>query len=78
MTTKVLNIVDICEQGLDYLQGNGVGKNLEKAKQYFEEAASGGSPRALYHLGEMYYWGDIESNKKKSYDLLQALCERRL
>ena len=65
MIIKVFDVEDSCEKGLNYLLGDGVEKNFEKAKQYFEEASTGGSSRALFCLGDMYFWGYIKSNEKK-------------
>lgn len=63
--------------GVKYLLGNGVEKDENKAKEYFENAAKHNIKEAYYAIGYMYdlgivyeqnYWKAF-SNYKKAYDL---------
>ena len=51
MSAQQSNPTEIYEKGLDYLFGEGLAKNLVKARECFEEAASNGSARAYALTG---------------------------
>ncbi len=46
------------ELGAIYHDGDGVAKDLKKAKQWFEKSAAAGDERAQFNLGVMYYTGE--------------------
>jgi serine/threonine-protein kinase len=53
--------------GLSYSAGNGVRRNLDKAKEYFEKAVTGGYDLANYPLSLMYRTGrGAEKNEQKA------------
>lgn len=60
--------------GLMYLKGEGVKKELQKAKIYFEKGAALGNISAIYNLGLMYYSGIgmAENLEEGAKYLLQA------
>lgn len=44
--------------GLLYARGDGVAKDIQKARYWFEKAASQRDSRAEFNLGKIYYYGD--------------------
>jgi len=44
--------------GLLYARGDGVQKNLMKAREWLHKAAMQGHPKAQFYLGQMYAFGD--------------------
>jgi len=62
------NEIDATVQlGVMHFLGNGITKNLKKAKELFETAATAEHPNALLYLGSMYYRGDgIPQNYTKA------------
>ncbi|GMQ99203.1 MAG: hypothetical protein BMS9Abin18_0019 [Zetaproteobacteria bacterium] len=44
--------------GLLYARGDGVQKNLVKAREWLRKAAMQGHPKAQFYLGQMYVFGD--------------------
>jgi len=44
--------------GLLYARGDGVEKDLNKARELFRQAAMQGHPKAQFYLGQMYAFGD--------------------
>jgi TPR repeat protein len=57
--------------GLSYSTGNGVRRNLDKAKEYFEKAVTGGYDLANYPLSLMYRTGrGAEKNEQKADEYL--------
>ena len=64
--------------GQRYVEGKGVDKNYEKAKYWFEKAASNGCSlgySSLAGMGEAGYLGDIEPDSVISYHLKAAFLE---
>lgn len=55
--------------GILYLSGEGVEKNLEKAKKYFKKAAEQSLGEAVYHLSLLY---ETEGKVRKSKRYLHA------
>jgi hypothetical protein len=56
-------------QGEKFLYGRGVITNCELAKKNFEDAANGGSPAAMAHLGSMYGSGRCaQFSRVKAYE----------
>ena len=56
---------------LHYEQGNGVGKNMARARRLYEECAADGSCTAMYSLSEMYLEGrGGPVNGKQAVELL--------
>lgn len=56
---------------LYYLEGKEIGKDLLRAKQLLQEGENGNSVYALEKLGEIYYFGLLDScDYKKAFDYL--------
>lgn len=59
--------------GILYGQGWGVDKDLDKARQWFEQAAAGGSGRAFYNLASMYATGNgVPKDCARAVELLRT------
>ncbi|CAK0813989.1 unnamed protein product [Prorocentrum cordatum] len=55
-----------------YLDGMGVAKNVEKARELFEEAYRGGEPAAALRLGDMYLDGmGVPQSVEKAQELFE-------
>jgi TPR repeat protein len=63
--------------GAMYSAGQGVEKDLKKARQYFSEAAKNGRADAMHKLGLMYEDGlGVKKNTKKAIRLYQKSAKR--
>ena len=76
MTAEQSNPNETYEKGLDYLYSDGIDKNPEKARECFEEAASNGSSQALFAIGEMYWWGDLEQDEEKAVSYFKVAAKK--
>ena len=57
-------------EGVRYLNGDGVPKDMAKAAEYFEKAAKQGYKEAQCVLGHLYYWGKgVPRNTAKAKEL---------
>jgi TPR repeat protein len=59
--------------GMLYLRGEGVEKNLEKARQYLQNAASNGNARAMCYLAEAYLTSKPADIQKAKQALRQGM-----
>jgi TPR repeat protein len=65
------------ELGEKYLEGNGVEKDLIKAKTWFENAEITGNSNALYRLGKIYDQGlGLPKDEKKAVELFTNAAQR--
>ncbi|WP_373876845.1 tetratricopeptide repeat protein, partial [Helicobacter suis] len=56
--------------------GNGVGKDLHMAKQYFKKAADMGLASAYFNLGLMYHNGQsVEKDLQKAKEYVKKACK---
>ena len=61
------------ELGAIYHDGDGVPKDMKKAREWFEKAATQGETRAEFNLGVMYYTGE---GVQKSFALAQKWFQK--
>lgn len=66
------DVLSQVQLGENYLNGNGVEKDLTKAKTWFEVAAAAGDPAAQYQLGRMFAKGlGVPQDHAKSFVLFE-------
>ncbi len=76
MTMKESNPKDIFEKGRTYLLGEDEELDLLEAQHCFEEAAAEGSIDASHNLGNMYFYGDIKTDKQKAVTYYRKAAEK--
>lgn len=68
------NVAASCELGILYKYGKGCRLSLDSALYWFQKAAEGGSSKAAYSMGYMYYkgLGTVSQDYSKAVDWFQS------
>jgi len=75
---KEVDPVILCNRGNDYYCGNGVARDFEQARQYYEKSAAQNNPDAQFMLGAMNFYGiGIPRDEKKGIEYYEQAKEQK-
>ncbi|KRX07024.1 hypothetical protein PPERSA_07187 [Pseudocohnilembus persalinus] len=76
-TKQNKNLLAYYGLGLCYKNSKGKEKDLELAFEYINKAANQGDRRALYEIGDMYYWGQgVHENEQECHYYYNLSAQR--
>ena len=62
-----------CMLGVMYLEGIGLRKDIDKAYEYLNKAATAENPEAMYRLGRLLERGEVQESDNRKKDIEKAI-----